>query len=357
MRMHCANASTTTTPIAPAGLRTPTSPGAGKLVLEPRMRIATRKKPQIEESDIYPWMAGGPQATAFNVYVSATLGLDKRRMDDRDLFPFGQDVADMKLYARRTYALARFDERVASLQIQTFDYTGGAHEAISEASLNWDMARAKPFALDDVFVKDTSWRAFVTDFCIKVLHDGFAEQGAPDPDREAVESVVGDGDNWLWGPKAATVHFTVYAIASFAAGESDVAIPYDVLVPYLRTDAVVLPSDETVAVPLTGIGLATGSFLRSIRAQRSRVAPDAVRVLRHACAEHARRDSCAMSVSHSKTVLNSQHALASDRVCRGSGNRRGTVRKPCSVIDHDNAHRLSPFAPDRSQSDPLRRTQ
>ncbi len=172
---------------------------AGAFTIEPRMRVVTREKPQIEESDIYPWMSGDPAADAFNRYVAKTLALDKRRMDDRDLFPFGDDVDDMKLFAHRTYSLARFDARIASLQIQTFDYTGGAHEAINESSLNWDVARAKPFGLDDVFAKDTPWRKFATDFCIKALHGDFEGQGAPDPDREAVERVVGDGDNWLWG--------------------------------------------------------------------------------------------------------------------------------------------------------------
>ncbi len=219
---------------------------AGAFTIEPRMRVVTREKPQIEESDIYPWMSGDPAADAFNRYVAKTLALDKRRMDDRDLFPFGDDVDDMKLFAHRTYSLARFDARIASLQIQTFDYTGGAHEAINESSLNWDVARAKPFGLDDVFAKDTPWRKFATDFCIKALHGDFEGQGAPDPDREAVERVVGDGDNWLWGADAATVHFTVYTIASFSGGESDVRVPYGVLAPYLRADS---PVSVAVAKP------------------------------------------------------------------------------------------------------------
>jgi hypothetical protein len=102
------------------------------------------------------------------------------------------------------------------------------------------MVRAKPFALDDVFVKDKPWRAFVTDFCIKDLHDEFAEQSSQDPDRDAVEGVVADGRNWLWGTDAATVHFTVYAIASFSGGEFDVEVPYEALAAYLRTDAPVV---------------------------------------------------------------------------------------------------------------------
>lgn len=212
---------------------------AGALALEPRMQTFTRARPDTEESDIYPWMTGGRAADAFNAYIAKALRLDQRRMDDKDLFPFGEDVADMKLSARRTYSVQRFDARVASLQIQTFDYTGGAHEAIGESSLSWDVVRSRPFSLGEVFVADKPWRTFATDYCVRDLHDQLAD-GEGDPERSAVEAVVGDDANWLWGVDKATVHFTVYTVASFAGGEFDVEIPYADLKPYLRADAPVV---------------------------------------------------------------------------------------------------------------------
>lgn len=212
---------------------------AGALTLEPRMRVFTRARPDTEESDIYPWMSGRG-ADAFNAYVARALRLGQRRIDDKDLFPFGDDVADMKLSARRTYSVHRFDAHIASLQIATFDYTGGAHEVIGEASLNWDVAHARVVSIDEVFAKDKPWRKFATDFCLHDLHDQFAALQATDPDRSAVESVVGDDANWLWGTDGATVHFTVYTVASFSGGEFDVEIPYDDLKPYLRADTPVL---------------------------------------------------------------------------------------------------------------------
>jgi uncharacterized protein len=213
---------------------------AGALALEPRMRTFARARPDTEESDIYPWMTGGHGADAFNAYVAQVLKLDQHRMDDKDLFPFGDDVADMKLSAHRTYSVRRFDARVASLQVQTFDYTGGAHEVIGESSLNWDAKRARAFSLKDVFDEGKPWRKFATDFCMRDLREQSAGEEALDPDRSAVESVVGDEANWLWGTDSATVHFTVYTVASFAGGEFDVEIPYADLEPYLRAQAPVL---------------------------------------------------------------------------------------------------------------------
>ena len=205
---------------------------SGALVLEPRMRVLTRDHPSTEESDIYPWLRGGPQATTFNTWIPKALKLDRRRMDDKDLFPFGNDVGDMKLYAHRTYAVVRFDGKIVSLQILTYDYTGGAHEAINETSLNWDMRKEKRITLGDVF-KGDSWKRFVIDYCLKDLK----AQNAENPDRDNIALVVGDGGNWLFADNHATVHFTVYTVASFAGGEFDVKIPYNLLKPYLQPDA------------------------------------------------------------------------------------------------------------------------
>jgi uncharacterized protein YecT (DUF1311 family) len=209
----------------------------GALALEPRMRTFTRARPDTQESDIYPWISGGREADAFNAYIAKVLKLDQRRMNNKDLFPFGDDVADMKLSAHRTYSVQRFDANVVSLQVQTFDYTGGAHEVIGESSLNWDVRHARAFSLKDVFDDAKQWRKFATDFCVRDLHEQFAGEQASDPDRSAVETVVADEANWLWGRDAATVHFTVYTVASFSGGEYDVDIPYADLKPYLRADA------------------------------------------------------------------------------------------------------------------------
>ncbi len=211
---------------------------SGSLRLEPRMRFFSKPKPRTEDSDIYPWLSGGPQAKAFNAYVEKKLKLPKRRMDDKQLFAFGDDIPEnMSLYARRTYSVMRFDEKIVSLQVLTYDYTGGAHEALGETSLNWDMAKARPLFVDELFSKNKAWRKFVTDYCMKDLEDQFSGQG---PDRSAVESVVAGSENWLFAKDHARVHFTVYSIASFSGGEYDVDIPYQKLKPYFKAESSIL---------------------------------------------------------------------------------------------------------------------
>ena len=80
------------------------------------------------------------------------------------------------------------------------------------------------------------WEDFATDYCLKDLKKQFSERHDEGPDRSAVAEVVKSGA-WLFAEDRATVHFTVYSIASFAAGEFDVDIPYKVLKPYAQVDA------------------------------------------------------------------------------------------------------------------------
>ncbi|MBI3677339.1 MAG: DUF3298 domain-containing protein [Proteobacteria bacterium] len=214
---------------------------SGALVLEPRLRTFTKLKPPTSDTDFSPLMSGGPQAAAFNAWIAKSFRLSKRRMDDKDLFAFGSDIPEgMKLYARRTYSVTRFDSKIVSLQVATYDYTGGAHEAIAESALSWDMAKSKPLLLGDVFAKGKAWKKFVSDFCLRDLKDQFAAQQSPEPDAAAIEAVIADGGNWLFAKDHARIHFTEYAIASFAAGEFDVDIPYTTLKPYLKAAAPLL---------------------------------------------------------------------------------------------------------------------
>jgi len=210
---------------------------AGTLVLEPRIRFRTRAKPHIEESDIYPWMKGGPQAAAFNAFIGKTLALDRWRMDDKDMFPLGDDVGEMRLYARRFYTVAHFDRRVVSLQVSTSDFSGGNHSATDQRALTWDLAKRRLVTLDDVFAKNQDWKPFVTALCKKDLHAQFSDRQAPDLDDAATASTVAASSAWLWGDDKATVVFMVDLIGGMPGGEFDVEILYSTLRPYMKPDA------------------------------------------------------------------------------------------------------------------------
>ncbi len=212
---------------------------AGALVLEPRLRFRTRARPNTEESDIYPWMSGGPQAALFNAFIFKTLKLAAWRMDDATVFRFG-DVGggDMRLHARRSYGVERFDGRVVSLAVSTSDYAGGHDEERGETALNWQMGNGRLIRLDDVFAKGAPWRKFATDYCMRSLRKQLAEDNASaDLDASLIAATVASGGAWLWGKDKAVVIFTLFMNAGMPAAEYEVDIPYAALKPFMRPDA------------------------------------------------------------------------------------------------------------------------
>ncbi len=214
---------------------------AGALMLEPRIRFRARQGPDTEESDITPFMSGGPEAGAFNAAIAKALKPGQWRMDDKALFRYGRDVNGAKLYAYRSYAAARFDARVVSLSIATSDFVGGRDEEYARSSFNWDVARARPIALNDVFAPGATWQQFALDFSMKALKKQIADDNMPaDLDLSNVHATIANGANWLWGKDKATVMFTVVMNSGMPANPTDIDIPYTALKPYLKPDAVVL---------------------------------------------------------------------------------------------------------------------
>jgi uncharacterized protein len=212
---------------------------AGALVLEPRMRFRWRAKPIVEESDAYPWMSGGAQAPAFNAFIAKIYALDRWRMDEKGALPTNDGDSDIKYHMRRSYSVARFDARVVSLQIATDDYVGGNHAARSQIAQTWDMAKQRPVALDDVFVKNGGWKATVLAYCKRDLHKQFAEREAPDLTEEEIAKTIGSSASWLWGADKATVTFYVDLIGGMPGGEFDVEIPLSTLSPFMVEAAAV----------------------------------------------------------------------------------------------------------------------
>ena len=212
---------------------------AGALVLEPRLRFRTLTKPPMSENDVFPRMRGGAAARGFNTFIAKAFALDKWRTDNTDAFPRDADAGDLQLYARRTYAVARFDSRIVSLQVSTRDFTGGNRESLDQRAVTWDLARARAVMPEDELSPDKDWKAFVADFCKTDLHRQMSERDAPDLDESEIAATVANGDNWLWRKDGATVVFMVATIGGLPGGEFDVDIPLTALAPYMRAGAAV----------------------------------------------------------------------------------------------------------------------
>ena len=210
---------------------------AGALVLEPRMRFRADAEKHIEETEIYPYMSGGPQAEAFNAFISKTFDLGKWLMDDKEMFQTADDTGEMRFHAHRFYSVARSDGKIVSFQVSGNDYTGGNRDNLTQGSYTWDLQRGRLVTLADIFAAGTNWKKAVAALCKEELEN---QPEGPEPgaisDEEIAAAVKSDA-SWLWGKHKATIVFMPGTIGGLPAGEIDVEIAFEKLKPYLKPDA------------------------------------------------------------------------------------------------------------------------
>jgi len=145
-------------------------------------------------------------------------------------------MGDQRFYARRSYHIERFDDHVASLAIDMFDYAG-SHESYNQEIINWDMRQSRPFTMADVFNRTQGWKKFVIDYCIAKVNEQVGEDLSLD--RDEVGQVV-TSQYWRFGTDKAMLYVPFSAVTGLSGPGTDVAIPYKVLKPYLKADAPVL---------------------------------------------------------------------------------------------------------------------
>ena len=144
---------------------------AGSLSIENREIARHIAKLRVSELDSYPWLVVKPEAKAdaFNRYITQRLGLAK------GLFA----ASGMKLDPRpdgdtdfsRHYEVHHFDERLISIEIFTFHESYIGHGWRAEFAINWDVQRAKPIGVAELFRSDQDWQRVVYDFAMKQIRE------------------------------------------------------------------------------------------------------------------------------------------------------------------------------------------
>lgn len=116
--------------------------------------------------------------------------------------------------------------RIFSSRVEVATFTGGAHGNLVAYAFTYDLATGEPVRLEDLFLSDT---AYLDTLAGQITERLVAERGTdwmfedeipPDPAYFALFTL---------GADSLTVFFPPYAIAAYAAGPSEVALPYDAL--------------------------------------------------------------------------------------------------------------------------------
>lgn len=120
--------------------------------------------------------------------------------------------------------------RVFSSRVDVYAYTGGAHGNLFSFPFTYDLATGESVRLSDLFYGGTAYldtlAAHVTERLVAKRGTGWMFEDAipPDPTYFAFFTL---------GADSLHVFFPPYAIAAYAAGPSEVAVPYTALEPVL----------------------------------------------------------------------------------------------------------------------------
>ena len=206
----------------------------GGLRLEGRIRYRHGRRPMTFEYEQYPWLTGAPvaKAAAFNRAIAARLRLDHGLFVASGI----ERGADLAIAYERWYALHRFDERLISLEFGVHHEANFGHGWREEFAFNWDLTRDGPLDFATLFETD-QWAAALTEYAVERLKE--------DPNTENIaglssEEAVRDPKTWTSG-KDGAVLLLGHGERSLAGASAEVAIPYPVLVPFLRPGGPIKP--------------------------------------------------------------------------------------------------------------------
>jgi hypothetical protein len=138
-------------------------------------------------------------------------------------------------HAEQHFEVPLVTGRLVTIDFQGHQYnSGAAHGLPSSWSVLFDLDRGRALASGDLFRGD-GWIATVTEIAENDLRQRLG--GGFRGNRAAVRDVVTQIENWSFRIGEAVITFPVYAVASYADGPQTVTVPYERLVPFLQSDA------------------------------------------------------------------------------------------------------------------------
>lgn len=150
---------------------------------------------------------------------------DERAKQGFDFHPYATQLS---------YETAGQSERLLSLEMSVYGFTGGAHGSTGSGTILWDRKLAKEVALQDLLQSGTSWAAAIRlPFCILLDREREKRRGEPVksddmfgncPELKEVTTLLSDTDK-----NGRFDHVTViadqYVAGPYAEGPYEIALP------------------------------------------------------------------------------------------------------------------------------------
>lgn len=132
------------------------------------------------------------------------------------------------------YNIEFASNRVVSVLMHYYSYTGGAHPITMYSSFNYDIEERKQILFYGGMFKDGyDFLKFLSDYCYQDITKQYSEAGA---DTANFDDIVKEGtdpsepmnfENFYFTDESLVVHFNPYEVGPYSAGHFEVNIPYE----------------------------------------------------------------------------------------------------------------------------------
>ena len=140
--------------------------------------------------------------------------------------------------AERTCSIVRGDERILSLSLIDYLYSGGAHGSLIEKTYNFDLQTGNQLHLEDLSQQPDDFKTYLLERMteqaerVPEIKDSI-NWYEPDEYGEAFSALLRDG-SWSLGSEYLTIRSLEYELGSYAAGPVAFKIPIEDLRFYLK---------------------------------------------------------------------------------------------------------------------------
>ncbi len=127
------------------------------------------------------------------------------------------------------YSIFTYTNSIASLTLDFYPYTGGAHGLYYFQTVNYDFENNKLIGLEEIFKPGSGYLEFLSEYCFEDIKRQMEDMGI-EPDlewiRDGTEPVEENYSHFLITAEGLVIKFLPYQVGPWASGDFSVTIPY-----------------------------------------------------------------------------------------------------------------------------------
>lgn len=141
----------------------------------------------------------------------------------------GEDGWDFLGYSTDiSVKVTRMDDAVISFQITLYDFTGGAHGNYGSGGRNYSAKTGELLSFDEISGDYEAFHATVLDYMINLAESpAYKDKLFGPPSKDDLDSVLFDGDNWVFTRSGISFLAAPYVLGPYASGEIAFMLPYE----------------------------------------------------------------------------------------------------------------------------------